>query len=156
MKTQATTSDRTRWGRPRFGNSSGVLLLLSGLLAVLLSGGIGGLFAYFGGNSNPWLAFGIMGIVTLPVSFALAWALLVDRKTIRGATDRPEESIENTWYDHAASGAFTDLIAIIGLGAGGFAIFDLTIDPSTLLIGLFTLAGIDFGARYWLAKRADS
>ncbi|MFT4296684.1 MAG: hypothetical protein QM582_14865 [Micropruina sp.] len=131
-----------------------MLLTVSLLLGGLLAAGIGGLLATFGGQEN-WLSGFVIGaVVTLPTASALAWAVLVDRSTLRGAVDRPEESVENTWYDQAASGAFNDLIMVIGLGAGAFSIFRVGIAASAVLMVLALLAAADFGLRYWVASRA--
>ncbi|MFT4216589.1 MAG: hypothetical protein QM619_05300 [Micropruina sp.] len=152
--TTTTPRPRSRWGRAWFGGGSGVLLTVSLVLGALLAAGIGALLAMFEGKSNPWLAFGIGAVVTLPTACALVWAIFVDRSTLRGAVDRPEESAENAWYDQAAAGAFNDLILVLGLGAGAFPIFGFSVPASTLLMALVLLAAVDFGLRYWVASRA--
>lgn len=80
----------------------------------------------------------------------------MDRSTLRGATPNPEESIESQWYTRAASTAFTLCIAIVGIGAAVFALMDWTLDPSLLLIGVFTVMVLCFTVSYLMIRRQES
>ncbi|HMS36428.1 MAG TPA: hypothetical protein PKA93_04630 [Arachnia sp.] len=151
-----TTPQQTRWGRSRFFGGGGIALVAVSVgIGAALSSGIGGLFAAFGNPTKPLLAFAVVAIVTLPVSTALAWVLLVDRATITGATRNPDESIENVWFERAALGAFGDLMIVLGLGSAAFAVFDLGIAPALLLAALFVLASADFAVRYLRISKAE-
>ena len=151
-----TTSRQTRWGRSRIlGGGAGRLIAVSVVLGAALSSTIGGLFVAFDNPSRPWVAFAIFAAVLLPVSTALAWVLLVDRSTIAGATKNPEENVENVWFERAALGALGDLMVVLGLGTGAFALFDLDVAPALLLGALWFLATDDFAVRYLLIRRAE-
>jgi MFS family permease len=151
-----TTPRQTRWGRSRlFGGGSIALVAVSVGIGAVLSSGIGGLFATFGNPTKPWLAFAVVAIVTLPVSAALAWVILVDRTTITGATRNPDDSIENIWFERAALGAFGDLMIVLGLGAAAFAVFGLAVAPALLLGALWVLGSVDFGVRYLAIRKAE-
>jgi len=150
-----STPSRTRWGRSRFGGSGRTLIAGSIALGLVLSAGLGGLFAVLEPTASRPLAFGVGVAMTLPFSILLVWVLLVDRSTLAGAPDDPEASIESHWYDRAASGAFTDLIIVLGLGSAVFSFLDLGVSTALVLGGLFVIAAIDVAARYLIAKRAD-
>ncbi len=144
---------RSRWGRSRLGGGSASLLSASALLGLLIAAGVGALLALTADTARPLLPFVIGALVTLPTATSLVWALLVDRSTLSGAVDRPEESIESAWYGQAATGALADLIMVLGLGAAAFSLTRVTVDSGALLIVLFTLVAVDFGGRYWAASR---
>lgn len=81
--------------------------------------------------------------------------MLVDRSTLTGAMDRPEDSIESVWYEKAASGVFGDILIVGGLGSAGFAFMQLEASVSLVLLAVTLLAALDFAARYlWLKKSA--
>ncbi len=144
---------RSRFGRARFGGGSALLLSVSALIGLLVSCGLGVLLAAFGGIQRPWIGFVVGAVATLPTSIALAWAVLVDRSTLRGAIDRPQESIESVWYDRAAIGAFHDLLPILGIGAAAFSITRVSIHTGILLTALCLVVMIDFALRYRFASR---
>ncbi|MFT4230464.1 MAG: hypothetical protein QM602_09260 [Microbacterium sp.] len=143
----------SRWGRPRFGGGGALLLALSIAGGLLIASGLGGLFALFEQGGSPALAFGVGTAVTLPTAVALSWALMVDWSTIAGRAERAEESIENTWYDRAATGTFHDLLMILGLGAAAFSVTRLAVDTGLLLMVLCGVAMADFALRYWATAR---
>lgn len=148
---------RSRWGRSRIGGGSGALITVSLVLGTLLSSGIGWLFTVLDTDTtNPLLPFLVGAVVTLPCSVLLVWVLLVDRSTLAGAAADPDASIESQWYGKAASGAFTDMLPVLGLGAAVFAVLDVTISTALVLGAILTIAVADFAVRYLLAKRAES
>ena len=96
-----------------------------------------------------------MAIVVLPTAVVVGWAVLVDRSTLAGAIDKPEDSIESAWYEKAAAGAFGDILMVSGLGSAGFAFIQLEASVSWTLLAVVLLAILDFVARYlWLKKSA--
>ncbi|XBH21382.1 hypothetical protein V5R04_14390 [Jonesiaceae bacterium BS-20] len=143
----------SKWGRSRFGGSSKALIFTSLGAGAILAAGAGALFATFSKIEKPWLAFAIMTVGVLAPFCALVWALLVDRLTITGVTKRPEESVENTWYDQAASGTFTDMLLIMGVTAAVFSIFRIDVNSSLLIAALILIMTADFGVRYLLKSR---
>lgn len=147
---------RSAWGRSRFGGGSGALIGVSITLGALLACGAGALFAWIGAAERPGLTFALLAAGTLPVWAALAWALLVDRATITGATRRPEESVESDWYTRAAAGVFQDLLLVGGLGAAAFSLGSIHAPVGAVLAAVVALAMLDFGARYLTQKRRAS
>lgn len=143
----------SKWGRSRFGGGSTALILISLGLGLVLAAGAGALFAKFGDTEKPWLAFTVMtGAALAPLS-AMVWAILVDRLTITGVTKRPEESVENSWYDQAASGTFTDMLLILGVSATFFSIFRFNLNTGLVLAALIVIMMADFGIRYLIKSR---
>ena len=126
--TPHTTTDlardrRPRWGRSaRLGGGSGRLILVSlvaGVVIALLIGAAAYGLASSQGDADPRFP-AVMGAVmaasALPVGAALAWLFLVDRTTLRGAVRDTEETVEGRWLEKAQSGAFGDLLVVLGLG----------------------------------------
>ena len=144
-----------KWGRARFGGSSAQLLAACLAIAVLVSAALGWLFMVLRNGDRPLLAFGIMAAFTLPVTAALAWAVLVDRSTITGALEKPEDSVESVWYEKAASGAFTDILLVGGLGCAALTFLGTEGTAGLVLGGVVAFAMLDFGVRYlWHKKTA--
>lgn len=145
--------DRTRWGRLRGGSRIPAMTIAMpvGLgLAIL----VGVIAAAMWDAPTPPVVVGIgFTVVTLPALVALAWVFLVDRSTLRGALDRPEESVEGAWYNRAAQGAFSDILLIVGLGTAFLAITGIRIDVLIALIGVLLVAMGSFGIRYLIARR---
>ena len=112
---------RSKWGRARFGGGAPALLGASLMIGVLISAGCGTLFSWLRNDENPALEFAVMAAATLPVAAVLAWAVLVDRSSLAGAIDKPEDSVESSWYVKAASGAFTDILLVAGLSCAAVA-----------------------------------
>lgn len=150
------TVTRSAWGRARFGGSSTTLLLVSLTIGALVSAGLGGLFLVLGNTANPLLAFCLVVVATLPVTAVLGWAVLVDRSTLAGAIDKPDDSIESAWYDKAASGAFGDILIVGGLSAGGLGLARIEAPLTWALSALVLFAMLDFAVRYlWLKRSAQ-
>ena len=146
---------RSKWGRSRFGGSSAQLLAASLAIAVLVSAALGWLFMVLRNGDRPLLAFGIMAAFTLPVAAVLAWVVLVDRSTITGALEKPEDSVESVWYEKAASGAFTDILLVGGLGCAALTFLGTEGTAGLVLGGVVAFAMLDFGVRYlWQKKTA--
>ena len=160
-----TTTDprrdtRPRWGRSaRLGGGTGRLIAVSLLLGTLLAGLLG-IIAYGLASSQgdadprfPALMGAVMAASALPVGAALAWLFLVDRTTLRGAVRDTEETVEGRWLEKAQSGAFGDLLVVLGLGT--FVVALAGWQPSLPLVGagLLLFAGASVAVRYALQKR---
>ena len=151
---------RSRWGRSsRLGGGSGRLILVSlvaGVVIALLIGAAAYGLASSQGDADPRFP-AVMGAVmaasALPVGAALAWLALVDRTTVRGAIRDTEETIEGRWLEKAQSGAFGDLLVMLGLGT--FVVALAGWQPSLPLVGagLLLVAGASVAVRYALQKR---
>lgn len=153
MRTSQNT--KSRWGRARFGGGSGALIGLSILGGGLLSAGMGALFGLLVAQERPAFAGVLFGVMTLPATFGLMWAFLVDRRSLRGASENPEASIESRWYDKAASATFTDLLLVCGIGATIFTFTRVEANIGLVLAGVIVLAMADFAVRYQSIKKAE-
>lgn len=151
---------RSRWGRSsRLGGGSGRLIVVSlvaGVVVALLIGTVAFALASSQGDADPRFP-AVMGTVmaasALPVGITLAWLFLVDRTTLRGAVRDTEETIEGRWLEKAQSGAFGDLLVVLGLGT--FVVARAGWQPSLPLVGagLLLFAGASVAVRYALQKR---
>ena len=151
---------RSRWGRSsRLGGGSGRLIVVSlvaGVVIALLIGAAAYGLASSQGDADPRFP-AVMGAVmaasALPVGAALAWLFLVDRTTLRGAVRDTEETVEGRWLEKAQSGAFGDLLVMLGLGT--FVVALAGWQPSLPLVGagLLLFAGASVAVRYALQKR---
>ncbi|CAL4861301.1 hypothetical protein [Microbacterium sp. MM2322] len=145
--------DRTRWGRLR-GGSRTPAMAIAIPAGLVLAAVVGVIAAATWDAPTPPFVVGIgFTVVTLPALVGLVWVFLVDRDTLRGAIDRPEESIEGAWYDKAAQGAFSDTLLITGLGTTFFAITNIRVDMLIALIGVLVVAMGSCGIRYLIARR---
>lgn len=156
MSDPTASAPKTTIGRARFGGGTAALVVVSLLSGLAISGGLGALYAWLGDTGEEWLRFTIVAVVTLPVSAMLPWALLVDRSSLKGSIERPEDSIESRWYAKAAEGTMHDVLITVGIGAALFSFTQLQVNTGILLMVLGTMVMADFGVRYQLAKRADA
>lgn len=151
---------RPRWGRSsRLGGRSGRLILVSlvaGVVIALLIGAAAYGLASSQGDADPRFP-AVMGAVmaasALPVGAALAWLFLVDRTTLRGAVRDTEETIEGRWLERAQSGAFGDLLVVLGLGTFVVALAGWQLSLPLVGAGLLLFAGASVAVRYALQKR---
>ena len=163
--TPHTTTDlardrRPRWGRSaRLGGGSGRLILVSlvaGVVIALLIGAAAYGLASSQGDADPRfpaVTGAVMAASALPVGAALAWLFLVDRTTLRGAVRDTEETVEGRWLEKAQSGAFGDLLVVLGLGTFVVAMTGWQADLPLVGAGLLLVAGASVAVRYALQKR---
>lgn len=140
------------FGRTRSGRSPWPIALAGGLALSLLVA-----MAALTLNPGPqaWPLAVLVFAFTLPVSTMAGWALAVDRRTLRGATPRPDESVESAWLQQAGFGACFDLIAVCGLATAAFSLVPgLAGYPASAALGAVTLIGMaDVGIRYLVLRR---
>lgn len=149
-----TTDPRSRWGRVRFGARRLPALMVAAPIGVLLALGIAGIAVATGGaGPHPLVGAAAITLITVWACTGLVWALIVDRNTLRGATANPEQSVESVWYDRAASGAFTDVLLIVGLGTAVLSFASLEIPTLLALAGVLVIAMGSFGIRYLMLQR---
>ncbi len=147
MPTPTSAFGRTRSGRSPWPASlliGGAVSASLALIATLVNPG-----------SHPWLLAALLLTFTLPVAVMGGWALVVDRSTVRGATARPDESVEHAWLDRAAVGAFFDTIAVAGLATAALSLAPGAASiPAAWPLGALTLVAMgDFGVRYLMLTR---
>lgn len=145
--------EQSRWGATKTGRRGLGLWGPAVAIGVLAAGVVAGLTFALSPSETPGLLAVVTGVTTLPVGAALGWAVLVDRTSITGAVERPEESVESRWLEQASFGALFDGFAMIGLGAGAIAITGVEVAADVVLIALWVLLTVDVGVRYLVARR---
>ena len=144
---------RTPWGTTKRGGFPALGVAIPAGLA--LAAALGVVAAAMGATeSNPMLGGVVFALgLALPL-VALVYAVVVDRGTIKGAADRPEESVESGWYDRAAAGAFTDLVLLAGAGATILAFIpaNFPVDLKLVLPAVVLACFASFGIRYLLLR----
>lgn len=151
---------RSRWGRSaRLGGGTGRLLgvsLAGGVPLAALVGAAAWWLGQLAGDPDPrrpWVVAVALTASCLPVGFGAIWVFLVDRDTLEGAVRNPEQSIESRWYDRAATGAFHDLLILLGLGTFAVSLAGWEAPLSAVGIGLLLFMALDVTVRYQLQKR---
>lgn len=153
----AQTTPRSRFGRSKFGGSSATLVAVStvaGLAVAFVAALI--FWAIARPEESAALYLGVFTLCLFPVASAGAWAALVDRDTIAGATPNPEESIESTWYDNAAQSTFHIILVAIGALGVASVFTEVKLSLGTFAIASYVVILAAFGASYLLNKRRDS
>lgn len=150
-----TEQPRTKWGQARFGSGRVPAVAVALPCGLLLGAGAGWASVATGvAKANPVLGFWVFAACLTMPALLLVYAAVVDRNTIQGAVDRPDDSVESDWYDKAASRSFTDLILILGVGATVLAFLPGEFSVNLLLIlpALLVLCAVLFGVRYLLQR----
>lgn len=150
MDTKKTVST---WGSSRYGGGQAALLTVSIIGGAALSLLVGWGTVSFRQADLPGWALPVVSLPIWPVASAGLWALLVDRSTLKGAVRNPEASVESHWYAKAAETTFHSMIAIMGLGAAAFSIFDWDAPASWVLTATTVLAMLIFVVSYLVYKR---
>ncbi|THJ64605.1 hypothetical protein E8P82_14630 [Arthrobacter echini] len=121
-----------------------VIAALLGLLAAMLRIG----------ESNPLVIGVVFAVCFIFPATLLVYILVVDRSTMKGAAERPEESVEFGWYDKAAAGALGDIVVVAGITALvlSFIPDKFALDPGLLLAGVVCLAFVSVGVRYLIQR----
>lgn len=147
------TDARSRWGSVKFGRR-GSAFWFAFPIGVVLAIGIGAL-TIATGVAGPWPLLGgaAFAFVTAWPCFGLVWAFVVDRETLRGAIDKPEQSVESAWYSAAASSAFTDVLLIVGLGTAAVAFTGVELPTALILTIVIVVAMGAFAVRYLVQRR---
>ncbi|MCQ1987100.1 hypothetical protein [Arthrobacter sp. zg-Y844] len=106
-------------------------------------------------GSNPALGFWVFAACIAMPAVALVYVLVVDRNTLIGATERPDDSVESGWIDKAAAGSFMDLIMVLGVAATVLAFIpkDFSVDLKLILPAVIALGFASFGIRYLVLRR---
>lgn len=155
MSTGTETDPRTRWGRIRFAGRRLPAMALAIPTGLLLAVGAGALTLWTGVAAGEQALF-IAGVFALVMSWGfvgLVWALVVDRTSLRGAIEKPDDSIESIWMDAAMAGAFRDTIMLTGLGLAILSITGYEFDTVWALTGVIMLGFFSTWVRYLMAKK---
>jgi len=150
-------SARTKWGRVKFGGGRFSALAVAIPIGLILGIALGVLAVGLGvAGTDPVMGGIVFSLCLSAPTTALAYALMVDRDSLAGAAESPEDSVESGWYEQAAAGALTDIVALAGVTALILTYIpgDQSVDPSLLLIGVVGVAFASVGIRYFLARRS--
>ncbi|MFH0411431.1 hypothetical protein ACG98H_06070 [Corynebacterium sp. L4756] len=148
---------RSRFGRSKYGGTSTALMVGSFAAGLVVSVAIATvLWAIIQPPESTALYLGVFTLCLFPVAMAASWAFLVDRNTIRGATENPENSIESTWYDNAAQSTFHIILVAIGALGVASVFTDIRVTLGTVAIASYVFILVTFAASYQLFKRRDS
>jgi hypothetical protein len=149
----STPDARTRWGRTKGGRAPAMAVALPAGLA--LAGITSAVAAWAGfGGSRPAIAAVVMAACLAAPAVLLVWVVVVDRQSLAGTADRPEESIESRWYDRAAAGAQTDVVLVAAIAAVVLAVApDVDVTPELVLVGVIAVSFLCFAVRYQLLRR---
>ena len=147
------TDERPQWGRSRFGGRRSALLVAVPI-GIVLAAATGALAAWAGvAGPDPLLGAVAFALVTVWPLTGAVWIAVVDRSTLRGAVDRPEESVESTWVDAAAQRAFTDTLTVAGLGTAALFVSGAQLPGSAVALAVVVVMMASFGVRYLIARR---
>ena len=155
MSTEPRTDTRTRWGRIKFAGGRIPAMAVAIPAGLILAAGVGAL-TLLTGVSQGEQALIIAGVFTLIMSWGLIgliWALVVDHSSLRGALDRPDESIESKWLEAAMAGALCDTIMLTGFALATLVITGFELDVTWALIGVVWVAFFSTIVRYHMAKK---
>ncbi|WP_261164230.1 hypothetical protein [Microbacterium sp. Marseille-Q6965] len=152
--TDARADNRTRWGRVKFAGGRTPAMAVAIPAGLLTAAGFGSLTLLTDvvPRDHALLVAGVTAFVMSWGCIGLVWALVVDRRTLRGAIDKPEQSVESQWLESAQSGALTDLILMTGLALAVLSLARIRIDGTWALIGVIVIAGLSVGVRYLVAR----
>ena len=153
MSVEPGTDNRTRWGRIRFAGGRLPAMALAIPVGLLLAAGVGAITLWTGVAEGEH-ALPVAGVFALVMSWGLVglvWALV--GSSLRGAIDKPDESIESTWLDAAMAGAFRDTIMLTGLVLAILSIAGFELDVLWALIGVIVVGFFSTFVRYFMAKK---
>lgn len=155
MSTNNVPDARTRWGRANFAGGRIPALAVAIPAGILLAAGAGALtlVTKVAQGENAMLIAGVTALVMSWGLIGLVWALIVDRSTLRGAVDKPDESVESKWLDTAMAGALGDTITLTGITLAVIALADITFDAMCALIGVIVVAVFSTLVRYLMARK---
>ena len=154
LKDFAAVDPRTKWGRVKFGAQKTPAMAVAIPVGLVIAFGFA-LLAVWADVAGPHLIVGLAAF-TFALSapcIATIYALVVDRSTMLGAPDDPDESIESRWYERAAAGSFMDVLVGAGLAAGLASVLDWHMDGVLVLMGIWALGLSSLGLRYFLIRR---
>ncbi|MDO4897950.1 MAG: hypothetical protein Q3965_01460 [Rothia sp. (in: high G+C Gram-positive bacteria)] len=147
------SQEKTRWGRAKFGESSQLLIALSLLGGALVPLGTAFLLFMNKQDGDFWFYLLASFVATYLISVASIWALLVDRNTLAGAVEKPENSVESLWYSKATENTFHIMLAVLGLSAGVSSIYNWQFATGYVLTVATLLMGLVFIVSYQVHKR---
>ncbi len=128
----------------------------AGVTGLLAATALGLLAGVLGDPGQFWLRSTVFAACTLGPACGLGWLVFVAGTTGPDAVARPEENVEELWWQRSAAGAFLDLLVVSGLVLTALAVTDLRLDAATALTGLVVLGLADVTARLAVLRRREA
>lgn len=155
MSTEPRTDTRTSWGRISFAGGRIPAMAVAIPAGLILATGVGALtlLTEVSQGEHALVTAGVFALVMSWGFIGLIWALVVDRSSLRGALDKPDESIESKWLEAAMAGALRDTIMLTGFALATLAITGFELDVTWALIGVVWVAFFSTTVRYLMAKK---
>ncbi|RUQ97642.1 hypothetical protein [Labedella endophytica] len=147
---------RTKWGRSKIGSGRVPAMAIAIPFGVVI-GFLLSLVAVWAGIAGPDPIVGAAAFalcLAVPATMSV-WVLVLDRSSLEGAAELPEESIESRWYTKAAAGAQTDVILLAGIAALALTLLPggSGADPRIVLLGVIGASFVSFSIRYQVLRR---
>ncbi|WP_129338282.1 hypothetical protein [Cellulomonas endophytica] len=131
-----------------------VLAVLAGVALAAALGGVAALLR----DEDRLLVFAVFTASTLAPAVATALLLLVwiPQRTELAPVERPDD-VERVWWLAASSGAFLDLMALLGLGLVVVSVTDVgAAEPSVVLLAVLLLGWADVAVRWTRQRRLEA
>ena len=122
--------------------------LVAGVVGVALAALTGTIAAYAQTGGMDALRLVTFGVMSLP-----CWIGVIS--LLRSNEERPEhndESVEMQWITHATSGAFLDLLLVLGIATTATAVLGTDAVPTVAFV---VVAMADAAARYAILQRRE-
>jgi hypothetical protein len=126
------------------------------VLGVLVAAGIGLLAGVLGDDGQFWTRAVVFAAATVGPSYGLAWLLLLSGSAGAEPVARPEDTVEQEWWQRSAAAAFLDVVTVAGVGTAALAVTGLEIAGTTALALLLVVALADVGTRLAVLRRRDA
>jgi hypothetical protein len=130
--------------------------IAAGVTGLLVASALGLLAGALGEPGQFWLRAGVFAACTLGPACGLGWLLFVAGRTGPDAVARPEETVEQLWWQRSAAAAFLDLLVVAGLVLTALAVTDLRLDAAAVLTGLVVLGLADVTVRLAVLQRREA
>lgn len=146
---------KTRWGQTRFAQGRVPAMAVAVPAGLLLAIGVGALtlLTDVAEDEQALIVAAVFAFVMSWGFIGLIWAMIVDRSTLRGAIDRPDDSVETKWLNAAMPGALGDTVLLTGLTLAVVSIAGIALDGTWALIGVVWIAFFSTFVRYLMAKK---
>lgn len=119
------------------------------IIGIVLSLALGVMVFVTSPTDERALAATVFVLLCGPLFFAGAWALIPDPDAADPVT-HAEDTVERAWAQRAGFGAFTNLVAVMGLAA----LAQYAMGMRALPVPVFLVLGLlSFGVRYLVASR---
>lgn len=154
MTTERKPDIRTRWGRIKFAGGRVPAMVVAIPAGLILAAGVGALtlLTEVSRGEEALLIAGVFAFIMSWGFIGLVWAIVVDRASLRGALDNPDESVESRWLDTAMGGALRDTIMLTGVALVVLAVTGFELDAVWALTAVLGVAFFSVIVRFLMAK----